>query len=115
MMAIDPRLFGSTPFGNRTAFLDLAGQIDLLSKAIARGVFAQTGKTYRTYPLGSSPGGPEWLSALQKQYEGAAQALGLPPPADLQSYDLKQPADFASWTFILGQETRALQIAAGVP
>jgi hypothetical protein len=112
-VTIDPRVFGSTPFGNKTALLDLAGTLDLFMKAVARGTFIQTGLTFRTYPLGT-PGGPEWLDAVQKTFNGASAALGLPPPPDLQSYSLDQPADFASWVFILGQTSQSLRIAAGL-
>lgn len=90
------------------------GTLDLMWKGLAPAITRQTGNVFRTYPLGNG-GGPEWLDAVQKQYAAASTALGLPPPPDLQSYDLKQPADWASWTFILGQTTRSIQIAAGVP
>lgn len=109
----DPRLWASTPFNNQTAWTDFVGRLDLYHRALARRVFAATGKTYRVYPLGDG-GGRAWLEAVQSTYRNAAVALGVQAPPDLESYDLKQAGDFASWTFIISQETRRLALAAGL-
>lgn len=110
---LDARLFSSTPFDNRTAWLDFLGTHALFHRALADKVHALTGVAYRVYPLGNG-GGAEWLGAVQKTYQNAARALGIGPPPDLESYDLRQPGDFASWCFIIGQESRRLALAAGL-
>lgn len=112
-MAIDPRFFANIPFRNPTAWTDFLGTFDLWHRALAQQVFLTTGNVYRVYPLGDG-GGEEWLAAVQATYVGAAKALGLPPPPDLQSYDLSQPGDFASWTFIVSEASRSLRAAAGL-
>ncbi len=110
---IDTRLWGSVPYNNQTAWLDFLGQFDLWHRALVQKVTALTGKPYRTYPLGNG-GGHEWLHAVQQQYVNASAALGLAPPPDLESYDLNQAGDFASWTFIIGEASRSLALAAGL-
>lgn len=112
---IDPRLWASTPFRNRNAFLDLQGQIELFHSALADTVGRTLERTYPTYSLGSpSPDMKNTLTALQAQCSGAAVALGIPQPPDLESYDLTDAGDFASWTFQVAEFHRALQIAAGL-
>jgi len=85
----------------------------LFQHALAQATFQQTGNTYKAFPIGT-PGGPEWLQAIQQTYQNASAALGLPPPPDLESYSLDEPADWSSWTFILSQTTASLQRAAGL-
>jgi hypothetical protein len=111
---IDTRLWSSTPFNNPTAFTDLTGQIELFHRALAKEVFGLTGRAYAVYPLGTGRG-PEWLQALQAQNSAAAAALGIAPPPDLSTFDLRDPGEFASWTFSLGQFSRTLALAAGLP
>jgi len=110
---IDTRLWSSTPFNNPTAWTDLTGQIELFHHALARNIFALTGRSYAVLPLGTGRG-KDWLAALQKQNADAAVALNTVPPPDLESYDLEQPGDFASWTFTVGQYSRRLAVDAGL-
>lgn len=110
---IDTRLWSSTPFKNPTAWADLTGSLELFHHALAQNVFALHHTTYAVQPLGSGRGAG-WLEALQKQNADAAAALGIPPPPDLESYDLDQPGDFASFTFTLGQFSRELAVQAGL-
>lgn len=110
---IDTRLWGSTPFQNQNAWLDLIGMLDLWHRALAQHITKTTGKSYRTFPLGNG-GGTEWLHAVQTTYQNAAQALGVAPPPDLESYDLNSPGDFASWTFIVSSYSRTLALSAGL-
>jgi hypothetical protein len=111
---IDPRLFSGLPFNNKTAWLDFLGVHDLYWKqGLIPAIQGITGNSFKTYPLGGG-GGADWLSAVQQTYQNAALALGVSPPPDLQSYDLGQASDFASWTFIISQELRRLSLAAGL-
>ena len=87
--------------------------MELWHRALAAKVAALTGTAYKTYPLGTG-GGPDWLHAVQLQYQNASAALGIAPPPDLESYDLSQAGDFASWTFIISQTSRTLALAAGL-
>jgi len=110
---VDPRLWASLPFNNRNAWIDFTGCFDLWHRALAAKVAALTGTTYKTYPLGNGVG-TDWLHAVQRQYQNAAAALGIAPPPDLESYDLDQAGDFASWTFTISQTSRTLARAAGL-
>lgn len=109
----DTRLWASTPFRNPTAFVDFTGRLDLWNRALAQKVASLTGSAYKVYPLGDGGSGA-WLHAVQKTYQNAASALGIPPPPDLESYDLSDPGDFASWMFIISQTSRQLALAAGL-
>ena len=113
---IDPRLWSSTPFRNKNALLDLNGQLELFHRALADQIARNLHKTYYVYALGT-PGATveNWMNSLQTQCSSAAQALGIPQPPDLESYDLSDEGDFASWTFQVGQFHRGLQLAAGLP
>jgi hypothetical protein len=110
---IDPSLWASVPFNNPTAWEDFTGTLELWHRALSQAIFAKTGKTIGVRPIGNGGGG-EWLSAVQAQYRDAAAALGLPAPPDLQSYDLKQATDFASWTWVVSQQSRTLRVQAGL-
>ena len=110
---LDPRLWGSVPFNNQNAWIDFTGTFYLWHRALAAKIAALTGVSYKTYPLGTGTG-DDWLHAVQRQYQNAAAALGVAPPPDLESYDLAQSGDFASWTFIVSQESRRLALAAGL-
>ena len=110
---LDPKLWASTPFNNRTALFDLAGQLELWLRAVAQRIATTTGRAIRTPALGT-PGGPSWLQAIQATYIEAHDALGIAPPPDLASYDLNDPADFASWAWLLSQTSQTLRLAAGI-
>ena len=111
---LDPSLFGGLPHGNRTAFLDFLGTLELYHHALALAIHQTTGRSVRVLPLGTG-GDRNWLEALQAQYEEEAAALGIAAPVDLRSYSLDRREDFNSWTFLLAQETNRLRAAAGVP
>lgn len=113
-MALDPSVWASTPYGNPTALLDTAGALQQWHKALADTIFALTGTAYALYPIGDAPGTPEWLFAIQQQYNLASAALGLGSPANLQSFDLADPQDFSSFMFLITQESLALRSAAGL-
>ena len=111
---IDPILLASVPHRNLTAFRDLTGTLEMMHRAIAQSAFGLTGTAYRVLPLGDGRGEASWLQALQQQHEAAALALGLQAPADLSSYDLTEPEQWASFTWILAQDLRRLRDAAGL-
>lgn len=109
---IDSRLWASVPFSNDNALLDFAGSLELWHRCLEEHVARVTGKSYARLPLGT-PGGAEWLHAVQSTYRAAAAAIGTAPPPDLESYDLAQPGDHASWFFTIAQTSRSLALAAG--
>ena len=111
---VDPTLFGGLPFGNKTAWIDFTGQLQLYHQSLALAIHQTTGVSVRVLPLGTG-GDRNWLEAVQAQYEEEAAALGIAAPVDLRSYDLSRRDDFSSWTFLISQETRRLRIAAGLP
>lgn len=110
---IDTRMWASVPFKNPTAWVDFVGTHDLWWRVVSDRIVALTGAPIRTYPLGSG-GGQVWLAAVQQQYTHAAEALGLEPPPDLQTYDLSEPGDFASWTWVISQTARQIALATGL-
>lgn len=110
---IDPALWESLPFRNRTAFLDFLGTHAIWHQNLALAIRRQTGIVYRTYPLGDGGDAP-WLLAHQTEHIGAGEALHLPPPGDLASYDLTNAEAFASFCFLHGQHSRQLAQAAGL-
>lgn len=111
---IDPTLWASTPYQQSTALVDFAGMLELWFRALADHVFLDFGSTFRVFPLGE-PGQAEWLQAIQAQFTEAALAIGIPPPVDLASYDLRAEDDHLSFFFVLSQEARALRAASGLP
>lgn len=108
---IDARMFASIPFRNQTALVDFAGLHFLWHTALARHVADTLNVQYRVLPIGNVGGRP-WLEAIQQQYVSASLALGVPPPPDLATYDLNDPVDFASWTWLVSQTAQVLQEAA---
>ena len=113
-MPIDPNLFASVPFKNRTALTDFAGTLFLWHLALQAHINdVLPGTSYAVLPIGT-PGGQEWLHAIQQTYQNAARALGIGPPQDLESYDLSQEADWRSWTFLISQESLRLRVASGL-
>jgi hypothetical protein len=110
---LSPGLIGSTPFRNRTALNDLAGILELYHATLAETIARTTGVAVKKYPLGT-PGGPDWLDALTKQHASERAALGLPGPTDFSSFDLKDAAEWASFTFLLSSDLQAIRDAAGV-
>lgn len=112
-MTADPRMFASVPFDNKTAWLDFLGTHLLWHVSLAQQVRALTGNTYPVLPIGDG-GGTEWLRAVQRTYQGAALALDVPGPPDLESYDLTKPEDHASWCFLVSQTAASLRLSAGL-
>lgn len=110
---LDPALFADTPFGNSTALLDYFGLEAMYHRELAKSVFALSGVTYRTYPLGDG-GAQRWLEAHQQELVSAATALGIPAPVDLANYDLRDPTDFASYFFLSSLEHRRIGRAAAL-
>ena len=110
---ISPTNWNNVPFRDATAWADFVGTHWLWHRAVAEHVRRTTGVSYRVYPIGDG-GGSQWLYAVQRTYENAFAALGLSPPSDLSSYDLNDPEEFASYTFLLSQTASRLREAAGV-
>jgi hypothetical protein len=103
------------PRHNRTAWLDFLGTHGLWwQQTVLPTIFDLTGVAV-VAPGISDGGGDEWLAAVQRQYTDACEALGIEPPPDLTSYDLRRASDHASWTFLLSQSAKRIQFAAGIP
>jgi hypothetical protein len=112
---IDPGLIGGTPFNNRTAFTDLVGTVYLYHAALAQTIARTTGVAVTLYPLGDGKiGDPFYLDALTKQHASEANALGLIGPPSFSEFDLRDPSEFASFTFLLGNDLERLRKAAGL-
>lgn len=114
MPVVDPQSWKVLPFGDRDAWLDFLGQLELWHRDIAGTIRAAfPSKPYAIPPLGDG-GGPEWLAALQTVLLGETTALGIAAPADLRGYDLADPDQFASWCWLMGNEHIRVMVAAGV-
>ena len=111
---ISPDLWASVPYRNLTAMIDFAGQFHLWHIALAQKIGQTTGKSYRLYPVGDGRGDAAWLSAIQKNHNNAAAALGIAAPPDLSSFDLSLAEDHASFFFLVSNDSARLRKAAGL-
>lgn len=113
-MPQDPALFASVPFGSKTALTDFAGTLDLYNRVLADQIHRLTGISIIANPVGT-PGGYEWLGAIQQTMQGASLALGLGSAPDIASFDLSEESDHASFFFSIAQEYSVLRRASGLP
>lgn len=115
-MSLDPRLISGTPWKNRTAYADLSGILALTHRAIAQQISLDLQVAVRYMPLGSADiTSDSFLFALQSQMADECRALAITPPADIQSFDLTDESEFASWSFLVASETSRIKSSAGVP
>lgn len=114
-MSLSPSLISGVPFRNRTAYSDLSGILFFQHQAIAETISRTLGVAVRLMPLGGADITSEsFLFALQAQFADECRALFITPPADMQSFDLDDEAEFASWTFLVAEELSRVKSAAGV-
>jgi len=113
MPVVDPHHWSHLPFGDKTAFTDFLGTHALFHAALDVAIRRLGGVPYNYPPIGDG-GGSDWLLALQQAHDGAAASLFVPEPPDLTSYDLSDPDEFASWTYILALDDIRLRQAAGL-
>ena len=111
---LDPSLLASTPHKSGTAFLDLVGTVSLMHSTLIEATIRTTGNVPRRVTIDAAEPQEDLLQAIHDQQASLAQALGLGPPTDLRSFDLTDPNDFASWTFLLAADLTRLRNAAGV-
>lgn len=112
---IDPKLFAQVPHKNRTAYRDMIGALDLMhTQWIIPAIIAQTGKIPERFPFDADSDPEETLEAIQSQHASEAAALGIAPPPDLATYDLREASDWASWTFLVSQDLTRLRLAVGI-
>ena len=111
---IDPRVFSSTPHKSLTAFQDLVGQVVLMHAALIPAIIAQTGVMVRRYPIDAGAQQADLLQTIQQQHNSECLALGIEPPPDIQSFDLKDPTEWASFTFILANDLARIKASAGI-
>lgn len=111
---LTPTLLASTPFRSKTSYEDLIGECVKFYNAFIPATILKTGKTPKRIPIDAQM--PPWdlLQAIQSQHTSLALALGLAPPVDLQSFDLKDASQFSSWTWLLSNDLQRLKLAAGV-
>lgn len=114
-MSLSPSLISGVPFRNRTAYADLSGILFFQHRAIAETISRTLGVAVRLMPLGGADITSEsFLFALQMQMADETRVLAIAPAADVQSFDLTDEAEFASWTFLVASETSRIKSAAGV-
>lgn len=111
---IAPSLIASTPFNNRTALADLAGIVTIMHQTFAETIARNTGRAVKNLPLGSGYPGREWLDALTKQSASERLALGMAPPTDFTEFDVHDPAEWASFVFLLGNDLEEIRATVGV-
>lgn len=111
---LSPSLLGSTPFNNRTAIVDFAGILELYHQALCETISRNFAVAVVKYPLGSGRGEPEWLDALTKQHAAESNAMGLAGPPSFSEFDLKDGAEWASFTFLVANDLERLRRAAGL-
>jgi hypothetical protein len=113
MPVVDPHSWEVLAFGDASAFTDFLGAHALWHRALDVVLRAAGGAPYPTLPLGDG-GADEWHTAHQNTHVGEAAALTIAAPPDFQSYDLKRPDDFQTWTYLHAQEHVRLRQAAGL-
>ena len=116
-------------FGDENSLRDFLGQLELFHQGLSSTLRAGLGlPAYALPPLGDGGRAAEWLvgpgpdvaptaawlDALQVTLVGEARALDIAEPVDLRSYDLADPDQFASWSYLMGQEHVRIREAAGV-
>lgn len=104
----------ATPFRNPTAWKDLTGQLDLYHAVLAQTISETFGISVIKLPLGDGRADAAWLDALTRQFASECQALALDGPASYSEFDLKDPGEFASFTFQLSNDLQRVRVAAGV-
>jgi hypothetical protein len=110
-----PSLLASTPFRNRTAFNDMVGILALYHAALAQTIARNTGTGVKLLPIGNANGGDAaWLDALTKQTQSETDALGIAGPGSYSEFDLRDPSEFASFTFIVAEDLERIRKAAGL-
>lgn len=112
---LGPVAWAGTPFGNRNAFTDLAGSMELWFRGLGDAIHALTGVSTYTPPIGAGIGSPAWLLSVQQMVQSACAALQIAPPPDLASFDLRAQDDFTSWVYVMSQQGERLRLAAGLP
>jgi len=113
MPVVDPHSWAVLTFGDRDAFTDFLGTHALFHRALDVRVRQLGGVAYPSLPLGDG-GGDSWMLALQQAHDGAASSLLIPASPDLASYDLSDPDQFATWTYLLALDDVRLRPAAGL-
>ncbi len=111
---MDPTLLAGTPFRNRSAFEDLVGTVSFMHNALIQSTVTLTGIPPTRYALDPAAPQADLLQAIQAQHASLAESLGIAQPSDLQSFDLTDATDFASWTFLLADDLTRLRDAAGI-
>ena len=111
---LDPRILAGTPHRSKSSFEDLLGQVVLMHSAFITQIIAATGNTPARYPMDAGQKTEDLLQAIQAQHVSEARALGISAPPDLQSFDLKDATQFASWTLLLGNDLYRIKQAVGI-
>jgi|SRR5882724_11798349 len=129
---IDPLLWSRLTHGDETSFLDFIGTHDLQHGAFDTLIRRLGGAPYATLPLGIAPrsvwllGEPDtpvafpfypdddWMQAHQVRHEGAASSLLIAAPPDFTAYDLQDPDEFATWTYLHALEHTRLRQSLGI-
>lgn len=116
MPVVDPDSWKVLIFGDATAWTDFLGAHALWHRALDDVIRATGASPYATLPLGDGPvgAGHDWHRVHQMTHAGEANALGIAGPIDLQTFDLKDPAQFASWCWLHAQEHILLRQDAGI-
>lgn len=133
----DPESWKRLAHGDADAWMDFAGTQALQHTAFDVAIRALGGVAYPILPLGSPARGtwllgpdpeedPErrrllaiypdddWHSAHQLRHDGEARALLIAEAPDLLSYDLTDPDQFATYTYLHAAEHIRLRQAIGI-
>ena len=111
---ISTDLLASVPFRNRTAVTDWIGQLDLIHANLAEVISRAQQVEVKKLPLGASRIDSYWLKALTEQHTAERLALGLAPASDFTDFDVNDPGEFASLTFVVASDLEQIRLAAGV-
>ena len=99
MAIVDPRSWSVMIFGDEGAWLDFLGAHELQHRAFAFSIRAAGGLSYPLLPLGDG-GGAEWHEAHQLVHQGETTSLGIAEPPDFRGYELSDPDQFSTYTYL---------------
>lgn len=82
----------------------------VLADTISRALQVEVAK----FPLGVSYPSKPYLETLTQQHNAERAALGLAPATDMSDFDVNDPGEWASLTFVVANDLEQIRLAAGV-
>lgn len=121
---------GRLTHGDETAWIDFTGAHALQHSIFDVAIRRAGGAPYPVFPLGTTgratwlmgeepeeyPWLPsdDWMNAHQMMHQGMSDSLLIAGPSDFTAYDLTDPDEFQSWTWVHALEHTRIWQAIGI-